>query len=717
MKTSAGLIIIMILVFNVSLSSQHQVSDKDNDDNAMSIRYEFAMNDQGSNVLNIFVPSGKDFESVRLKGFSIGEAYLVSGWLSDQFIDTVEVIDLRSQEILQIFFDPYIRLSDGKKLKISSVDLEISLMDGSDHEKYLKSGVWQQILAGHVMNPEMIFQQSFSDGSLEDDGAEYIIICPEIFEQQLQALKTWRLCEGIETEIYTTQEIGTTVSEISNFISNAYFTWTVPPAAVLLVGDHELIPAPVWDNYCLSDNLYADVDGNDLPDLIMSRLPASDAIELETYLTRIFAIETNPPEDPSYYDHPLAATSFQNPGSVSWMVSEILNGWYQHEMEKEPVRVYDGSDAPDVWPDEELFAIFGPDGLNYITESPDYLGNYGGGNATMMNAALNSGAMSWFVYTQGSATGWGAPEYQLSDLSGLNGALPSFLVSMSSLTGEFGSAQDCIAEAYLLHPFGGTGVVAPTEIIYAFAAQWYAIGLADGLWDDFLPGISNRFLPDNIYLSKANVSAKFFLEMYPGSINPSVKEAFFHLFHHFGAPFVPVFDDVPQEILVLHGEHIFPGQTAFEVHADSGAVVSLMLNGEINAVMLSTGGNMVLPLFDPEEGDTLHVTATRHNYKRYHAQVICSQSSNLENTREPGIKLSPNPTAGFFDVIFPGRVPEISSFQMLDVFGNAVKTCKADIQTESNRIRVDASGIREGLYIIKMKTLNHEITHRILILR
>ena len=715
MKTSTCIIVSLFLAFCPSVFSQQAQYEIIND-NLVDIHYVPGLKYPGSEVIRFFIPPGKEFGDLRLKGFSIGESYLVSGRLSVQFIDTIQIKKLRNQQILQVFTDPLIRLGEGREINISSMELELSLKDGPNNEKYLKSGIWKQLISSFVINPEMIPRQVADGTSMDDDGAEYIIIGPEVFEQQMEALKTWRLCEGIVTEIYNTSETGSTAQEISDFISNAYLTWTIPPGAVLLVGDHELVPAPVWNNYCLSDNKYADVDGDDLPDMLMSRLPVSDATELDTYLTRIFDFETNPPEDSSFYAHPLAATSFQNPASGSWMVTEILNGWYQNEMQKEPVRLYDGSSAPFEWPDEELFAVFGPDGLNYIPESPDYLGNYGGGNATMMNAALNSGAMSWFVYTQGSATGWGAPEYQISDLSGLDDALPSFLISVSSLTGDFG-VGDCIAEAYLLHPDGGTGVIAPSEIIYNFAAQWFTIGLLDGLWDDFLPGFATRFLPDNVYLSHANVSAKLFLEMYPSSINPSVKQTFYHVFHHFGAPFVPVFDDVPQEISMLHGEHIFPGQTAFEVQADSGAVVSLMMDGQINAVMMSTGGTLVLPLFNPQEGDTLHVTATRHNHKRYQAQVICSQYSNLEGSLQDfDVKLTPNPATGFFDVVFPGRVSSISSFQMLDVFGNRVETVRA-AQVGGDRIRVDVSGLKSGIYIIKLETLNQEITRRILILR
>ncbi len=72
-------------------------------------------------------------------------------------------------------------------------------------------------------------------------------------------------------------------------------------------------------------NMFADVNGDDLPEIVISRLPIKTNIELENYLTRIYNFEYNPPSIPGYYDQPLTVANFGNPYSTSWMTTEIIN--------------------------------------------------------------------------------------------------------------------------------------------------------------------------------------------------------------------------------------------------------------------------------------------------------------------------------------------------------------------------------------------------------
>ena len=90
----------------------------------------------------------------------------------------------------------------------------------------------------------------------------------------------------------TTSEIGgNTATAIENYINNAYNTWDVPPVGVLLLGDYgttgSTIISPIWDNYCVSDHIYADVNNNSMADVILGRITAQNADHLEIMINTL----------------------------------------------------------------------------------------------------------------------------------------------------------------------------------------------------------------------------------------------------------------------------------------------------------------------------------------------------------------------------------------------------------------------------------------------
>jgi len=100
---------------------------------------------------------------------------------------------------------------------------------------------------------------------------------------------------------------------IRAFIANAYATWQPPPTYVLLVGDGSFDPkryltdSPVtfippyladvdpWAGETAADNRYVTVDEvDDLPDLLIGRLPVKTLAEAQTVVDKIARYETTP---------------------------------------------------------------------------------------------------------------------------------------------------------------------------------------------------------------------------------------------------------------------------------------------------------------------------------------------------------------------------------------------------------------------------------------
>ena len=74
-----------------------------------------------------------------------------------------------------------------------------------------------------------------------------------------------------------TDTAGPGAQDIKAFIQTAYFTWTLPPQYLLLVGDTNFIPA--WAGQGQgnppTDLAYSEMNGDCLPDLLCGRLPVT----------------------------------------------------------------------------------------------------------------------------------------------------------------------------------------------------------------------------------------------------------------------------------------------------------------------------------------------------------------------------------------------------------------------------------------------------------
>ena len=59
-----------------------------------------------------------------------------------------------------------------------------------------------------------------------------------------------------------------------------------------------------YDGTYISDNIYADVTGNDLPDIIFARMTAQNETHLQIMVTKFLDYERNPPTSENFYNNP-----------------------------------------------------------------------------------------------------------------------------------------------------------------------------------------------------------------------------------------------------------------------------------------------------------------------------------------------------------------------------------------------------------------------------
>jgi hypothetical protein len=557
-----------------------------------------------------------------------------------------EPTDIRGVDVVMLGITPF-RYNPVTKELIVYRDLDIRIEfrggNGQFGDDRLRSRFWDPILEDAIYNYQSVPKIDYGKKTIEkrsNDGCEYLIIIPNgtDFMTWANQIKSFRIKQGITTEIRTLADIGgNSASIIENYINNVYNTWDPVPAAILIMADYGTnqennIVSPIWDNYCASDNIYGDVDNDMMPEIVMARMVANNNTELETFVTKFLNYETNPPTNPGFYDHPITALGWQ---TVRWfqLCSETVGGYFRNVQGKNPVRineVYEGNPNSDPWSTatntQTIIDEFGPNGLGYIPATPQELGGWSGGDATDVNNAINSGAFMMQHRDHGNETGWGEPAYSTGNISGLTNTDLTFVFSLNCLTGKYNWSGECFSEKFHRYRYnnvnsGALGVTCASETSYSFVNDTYAWGLYDNMWPDFMPEYGSTPPERGLLPAFANAAGKYFLQQSGWPYNTENKEVTYNLFHHFGDAFQTLYSEVPQNLTIIHDAIILAGTSEFTITADEGSTICLTVDDIIIGLATGTGSPQVISITPQTVGTTVLLTVTKTNYFRYEESI------------------------------------------------------------------------------------------------
>jgi hypothetical protein len=549
----------------------------------------------------------------------------------------------------------------------TDIRVKLNFIGGTGHfgEDRLRSRWFEPVLYNNIMNygslPSLETIEQMRGSKPRAGECEYIIIVPDDpdFIAWADTVKYWRKKQGILTDVYkiTDPEIGSnTVSAIEDFIDDAYNTWSIPPVAVLLMSDYQSsgkaygITSPSYTHpysgTYITDNTYADVDGDGLPEMNFARLTAQDAGDLEEMVYKFMDYEQrNPPTDADYYDHPLMACGWQNDRWFQ-LCTEIVRGFFINELLKTPNMQYNlGSPASPspggAWSTNSntymLVDYFGESGLGYIPDTNPYNSSWWNtGSASGVNSDINDGAFLVQHRDHGGESGWGEPDYTISNLSGLSNDLLTFVFSINCLTGRFDYSSEVFTEAFHRMQHGAFGLLAATQVSYSFVNDAYIFGLYDGMWPFFDPGNAYSSQQDtfvvNLRPGFASVSGKYYLEASSWPYNSGSKAITYDLFHLHCDAFITLFSEVPESLDVTHDATVPLGASNFTVTVresngmtpvDSALVCcwcgvddDMWVRGHTNSA-----GEVTLSINPSEPVDSMWVTVTKYDHFRYEKVV------------------------------------------------------------------------------------------------
>lgn len=581
-----------------------------------------------------------------------GAAYQSDSWYP-QKLQHIETTEIRGLRVARLQFCPFQYNPVSKTLKVyKNIELKLHWQDNkaSYIEERFRSPYWDVLLQDYIANYKDIPSIDYNHRryNSKTDGCEYLIVIPDkpIYHQWADSLKTFRNEQGIHTRVLTTTEAGgNTIAGLNSFFEQVYNTWSPVPAAVLLMADYAQddsgITAKSWshpnEGIYISDNYYADVTGNHLPDFVFARMTANNAKELETMVTKCIHYEKNPPREAAFYNKPITALGWQ---TERWfqLCSETVGGYMRHKQGKQPVRinaVYKGNPASDPWSTASntgsVLNAFGPAGLNYIPATPSELGGWTGGTANDVTEALNQGAFMLMHRDHGNYVGWGEPGFGSSNVRQLHNADKlSHIFSINCLTGQFDIAPASFAELMHRHDKGGAlSLTAATQVSYSFVNDALVWGMFDNMWPDFLPDYGNSNVAERDFLPAFGLaSGKYYLSTNNWA-SSYYKTITYRLFHHHGDAFNTVYYNMPQQNNILHDTYITTNTSSIQVEAEKGSLVGLSHNGTLlAAARIPDSGHATLNFPAQTVGTKLKIVITKQNYLRYE-QLIETVAANV----------------------------------------------------------------------------------------
>ncbi|MCX6166350.1 MAG: C25 family cysteine peptidase [Ignavibacteriae bacterium] len=654
---------------------------------------------------------------------------------------------IRGVDVVMLGITPFQYNPVTKELIVyTDLKVEVSFIGGNGHfgDDAFRSRWWEPILSDNLLNysslPIIDFDNRYSD-IMTENGYEYVIIVPNNpeFSQWADTIKNFRNAQGIKTGVYKLSDIGgNTVAAIKTWVTTAYNTWTIKPAAICLLADYGtdasgastiisiLQTHPASYPSFASDNYYADVNGDEMPEIVFSRIIANNSTELQTLISKNINYERNPPTDAGYYNHPITALGWQ---TERWfqLCSELVGGYFKKIQGKNPVRinkVYSGSPGT-VWSTATNTATvvnyFGTVGsLKYIPMTPDTLGGFDGGTPAQVVTAINNGAFMLQHRDHGMYTGWGEPGFTTSYIPQLtNTTFPTFVFSINCETGAYHNPSGCPANGSFVEVFcrykynstnaGALGMVAPSETSYSFVNDAYTWGMYDNMWPNFMPAYGTTPASRGPLPAFGMAAGKFFLQQSSWPYNTGDKLVTYRLFHMFGDAFLNLYTEVPQNLTVTHNSTINANATSFNVVANNGSFIALSMNGNIVGSAIATGTRQSIPITRTlTTVQIMKVVVTKQNYYRRESNVNIGATGigNLTNIpKEYSLSQNfPNPFNPVTKINYALPKDGFVKISVFDILGREVNTLVSEVkQAGYYSVDFDATTFANGVYFYKLE--------------
>jgi VCBS repeat-containing protein len=386
---------------------------------------------------------------------------------------------------------------------------------------------------------------------VEEQG-NMLIICYDDFYSTVEPLLKWKNMKGVPCEMVNMSEVGTTADDVKAYIEDYYHSKGL--TFVLLGGDAEQVPTPIYGTDSASDPTYSYIVGDDhYPDLFVGRFSAQNDQDIETQVERSIEYEKYPQEEADWYHRGVGIASNEGPGDDDEMDWEHIRNirtqlldYYYTEVDE----LYDGSHGGEDEP--------------------------GDPTDDMVSDALNAGRGIINYCGHGGPQSWVTTGFDNDDVNALtNDNMLPFIWSVACNNGDFNHYDACFGEAWLRATHNGEPTGAICTFMSSISQYWSPPMEAQ---DEF-----NAILVESYEENKKNTFGGI---SFNGcmSMNDKYGEEGYDMtdtWHVFGDPSLQVRTDTPSSMEVQHDPYIQSGATSFDVTVVGveGALCAISHNG------------------------------------------------------------------------------------------------------------------------------------------
>ena len=530
----------------------------------------------------------------------------------------------------QLFFHENLNF----ELKFKSAN---RFIDCSKHSEQALNILSNYPLNGASIKKESKQYYSGNNGILNTtgNGKNYIIITHSNFQAAADSLAQWKRQMGYKVEVVSSNSW--TASQVRSAVHTRYANWTPKPDYLVIIGDHQYVPAEMYTTPGYNDPFGSDLyfvcmdgTGDYVPDMAKGRISANSTADALMQVGKMINYERNPISDTTFYQNGLNCAQFQDDNNDGYAdrrfahTSEDIRN-YTLSQGYNVQRIYYASSNVTPLNFNNGYYSNGQSIPNNLKKSNGYPWN---GNSTQIKNSINAGKFYVFHRDHGfsGGYGWAHPYFVNNSIASLNNGnkLP-VVFSINCHTGEF-TQSSCFAETFMRKTNGGAvGVVGASYYSYSGYNDGFSIGLVDAIWSN--PGIVPVF--GNGGISNPNVQTHSDIvtmgdvlnhglireiQTWGGS-NTSIRYTH-ELFHYFGDPAMRIWTDVPQDIVASFNSTINCTDTALQITNcnDSNAVVTLTDNNLLVSKIVLQNGSGSLPLF-ALQGSSFTLTITGRNMR------------------------------------------------------------------------------------------------------
>lgn len=471
------------------------------------------------------------------------------------------------------------------------------------------------------------YQDNYNKDVITNYPITYVIIAPQSFASTLQPFIRWKTEKGYNVVVGYTDVIGTSTTNIKNYLQNLYDNTTPSPTFLLLVGDVDGVPAynGTTQNSHVTDLYYACYDGlsDYLPDLYYARYSAQNTTQLQNIINKTITYEKYQMPMKSYLDTVVMVAGVDASYSSTYANGQINYGTQNYFNSSNGIYSH-----------------------TYL-----YPASANSGTSADMISKISHGTGYANYTAHCSSDGWADPSFSISNISSLQNTYKYGLMVGNCCQSSKFEVSECFGEAITrVANKGAVAYIGASDYSYWNEDYYWGVGYRSSISANPTYNSSNLGAYDRVFHTHGEPYSDWFItnaEMVHGGnlavqgSNSSMKKYYWEIYHLFGDPSTMNYFSVPDPLSISYDEPLMIGDNSLLVNTEQYTLVALSLNGTLLDAQYSNTNNSVnLTFSDLASDDSLLIVVTKQNKIPYIQKIEVNQQllaldAKLSNVIEP----------------------------------------------------------------------------------